>query len=69
MLGILAGIPGSIRSNFLTMDNLQKLCLSVISLIMVTSVVIITTAERRVKVQYSRRVRTGGALELISQLN
>ncbi|HRY74322.1 preprotein translocase subunit SecY [Candidatus Dojkabacteria bacterium] len=63
MLGILAGIPGSIRSNFLTMDNLQKTLFIVISLIMVTSVVIITTAERRVKVQYSRRVRTGGALE------
>jgi len=45
------------------MDNLQKTLFIVISLIMVTSVVIITTAERRVKVQYSRRVRTGGALE------
>jgi len=63
MLGILAGIPGTVRSNFLTMDNLQKVVFIIISLLMVISVVVITTAERRVKVQYSRRVRTGGALE------
>jgi len=63
MLGILAGIPGSIRSNFLTMDSLQKALFIAISLLMVISVVVVTTAERRVKVQYSRRVRTGGALE------
>jgi len=63
MLGILAGIPGTVRTNFLTMDNLQKAIFISVSLIMVVSVVVVTTAERRVKVQYSRRVRTGGALE------
>lgn len=63
MLGILSGIPGTVRSNFLTMDSLQKILFISISLFLVVSVVIITTAERRVKVQYSRRVRTGGALE------
>lgn len=63
MLGILAGIPGTVRTNFLTMDNLQKAIFIIISLLMVISVVVVTTAERRVKVQYSRRVRTGGALE------
>ncbi len=63
MLGILAGIPGTIRTNFVTMDNLQKVVFVVVSLLMVVSVVVVTTAERRVKVQYSRRVRTGGALE------
>lgn len=63
MLGILSGIPGTVRSNFLTMDSLQKIIFIVVSLILIVSVVIVTTAERRVKVQYSRRVRTGGALE------
>jgi len=63
MLGILSGIPGTIRSNFVMMDGLQKTLFVAISLIMVIAVVIVTTAERRVKIQYSRRVRTGGALE------
>lgn len=63
MLGILSGIPGTLSSNFVTMDNLQKTIFTVISLLLITAVVILTTAERRVTVQYSRRVRTGGALE------
>ncbi|MGI6484142.1 MAG: preprotein translocase subunit SecY [Candidatus Dojkabacteria bacterium] len=63
MLGILAGIPGTVRSNFVMMDGLQKALFIAISLIMIIAVVVVTTAERRVKVQYSRRVRTGGALE------
>jgi preprotein translocase subunit SecY len=63
MLGILSGIPGTLRSNFVTMDGLQKGIFIAISLLMIIAVIIVTTAERRVKVQYSRRVRTGGALE------
>lgn len=63
MLGILSGIPGTLRSNFLTMDGTQKAFFIAISLILVIAVVVLTTAERRVTVQYSRRVRTGGALE------
>jgi len=63
MLGILSGIPGTVRSNFVMMDGLQKTLFIVLSLIMIVAVVIVTTAERRVKIQYSRRVRTGGALE------
>lgn len=63
MLGILSGIPGTIRSNFVMMDGLQKTLFIALSLIMIIAVVIVTTAERRVKIQYSRRVRTGGALE------
>ncbi len=63
MLGILAGIPGSIRSNFLTMDNLQKTLVyryfSYYGYIGSYNYY----CRRRVKVQYSRRVRTGGALE------
>lgn len=63
MLGILSGIPGTVRSNFVMMDGLQKTLFIVLSLIIIIAVVIVTTAERRVKIQYSRRVRTGGALE------
>lgn len=63
MLGILSGIPGTLTSNFVTMDELQKLVFILFSLILIISVVIITQAERRVKIQYSRRVRTGGAME------
>jgi preprotein translocase subunit SecY len=63
MLGILSGIPGTIRSNFVTMDSFQKIVFIVFSLILVVSVIIITQAERRIKIQYSRRVRAGGSLE------
>ncbi|MGI5897732.1 MAG: preprotein translocase subunit SecY [Candidatus Dojkabacteria bacterium] len=63
MLGILSGIPGTIRTNFMTMDVGQKIVFTVFSIFLIVSVVFVTQAERRVKVQYSRRVRTGGAME------
>ena len=63
MLGILSGIPGTIRSNFVTMDSFQKTVFIVLSLVLVVSVIVITQTERRIKIQYSRRVRAGGALE------
>jgi preprotein translocase subunit SecY len=63
MLGILSGIPGTIRSNFVTMDLFQKVIFILFSLLLVVGVVVITETERRVKIQYSRRVRQGGALE------
>lgn len=63
MLGILSGIPGTIRSNFVTMDLFQKIVFILFSLLLVVGVVVITETERRVKIQYSRRVRQGGALE------
>ncbi len=63
MLGILSGIPGTINSNFVTMDGFQKFVFILFSLILIVAVVVVTQAERRVKIQYSRRVRTGGALE------
>ena len=63
MLGILSGIPGTINSNFVTMDGFQKFIFILFSLILIVAVVVVTQAERRVKIQYSRRVRTGGALE------
>lgn len=63
MLGILSGIPGTLRANFVTMDPTQKIIFIAIALILIVAVIILTTAERRITVQYSRRVRTGGALE------
>jgi preprotein translocase subunit SecY len=60
-LGIVAGIPGTIRNNIQLMDNLQKVIFFVFSIILVVAVVYITQAERRITTQYSRRVRMGGA--------
>jgi preprotein translocase subunit SecY len=62
-LGIIAGIPGTIRNNFTLMDPLQKMVFISVAVLLVASVVYISEAERRVKVQYSRRVRTGGAMD------
>jgi preprotein translocase subunit SecY len=63
MLGILAGIPGTVRNNFLTMDMFQKILFIAISLGLIIATIVITETERRVPIQYSRRVRTGGAME------
>lgn len=60
-LGILAGIPGSLTTNMQYMDVAQKVVFVLLNLALVGVVVLITEAERRVKVQYSRRVRSGGA--------
>jgi preprotein translocase subunit SecY len=62
-LGIVAGIPGTLRSNFTLMDPLQKGVFILITLLLIVSVVYVTEAQRKVKVQYSRRVRTGGAMD------
>ncbi len=62
-LGIVAGIPGTLSSNFMLMDTLQRVILIIITLALVMSVIYISEAERRVKVQYSRRVRMGGAMD------
>lgn len=63
MLGILSGIPGTIRTNFLTMDPLQKAFFIGISVLLIVATIVITQTERRVPIQYSRRVRAGGAME------
>ena len=62
-LGIIAGIPGTLRSNFMLMDPLQRAVLIIITLLLIISVIYISEAERRIRVQYSRRVRTGGAMD------
>jgi preprotein translocase subunit SecY len=60
-LGIIAGIPGTVRNNLRLMDGLQTTIFVVFTIILVASVVYITQAERRITTQYSRRVRAGGA--------
>lgn len=62
-LGIVAGIPGTIRNNITLMDPMQKIIFFAVAILLVASVVYISEAERRVKVQYSRRVRNGGAMD------
>lgn len=62
-LGILSAIPGGLSTNLQTMDPTQKTVFILLNIILIAVVVLITEAERRVKVQYSRRVRTGGAMD------
>lgn len=61
MLGILSGIPGTVRTNFITMDTFQRVFFIALAFVLIISTIIITQAERRVPIQYSRRVREGGA--------
>ncbi len=62
-LGIIAGIPGTIRANFSQLDIAERLIFILITLVLVVAVVYITEAQRKVKVQYSRRVRAGGSMD------
>lgn len=62
-LGIIAGIPGTVRSNFTLMDNLQKAVFILVTLFLIVSVIYVSEAQRKIKVQYSRRVRAGGAMD------
>jgi preprotein translocase subunit SecY len=59
-LGIIAGVPGLITQNFQYMDTFEKIMLVVVYLIIIFAVIFITESEKRIKVQYSRRVRTTG---------
>jgi len=60
-LGIIAGIPGTVRDNLMLMDNFQTVVFFLFAVILVIAVIFITQAERRISTQYSRRVRIGGA--------
>ena len=62
-LGIIAGIPGTLQNNFMLMDTFQRVVLIVITLLLIMSVIYVSEAERRIRVQYSRRVRMGGAMD------
>lgn len=60
-LGIVAGIPGTMKNNLQLMDGVQKTVFFLFAIILVAAIVFITQAERRITTQYSRRVRMGGA--------
>lgn len=60
-LGIVAGIPGTLKNNLQLMDGLQVTIFVIFTILLVAAVVYITQAERRISTQYSRRVRVGGA--------
>lgn len=60
-LGIIAGIPGTIKNNLQLMDELQTAIFFIFAVILIAGVVFVTQAERRITTQYSRRVRVGGA--------
>lgn len=62
-LGIIAGIPGTMSSNFMLMDTLQKVVFLLVTLLLIVAVIYISEAQRKIKVQYSRRVRVGGAMD------
>ena len=62
-LGIIAGIPGSIRTNIAIMDTYQKVFFFGTALVLILVVILVTQAERRINIQYSRRVRAGGGLD------
>ena len=61
MAGILAGIPGSLKSNISTLDSSKNWIILFAFIILVLVVVVVNIAERKVKIQYARRVRTSGA--------
>lgn len=59
-VGILAGIPGSLKGNMATMDT-TDIAIFVGTLVFVLlSVIFITEAERRIPIQFARRVRNVG---------
>lgn len=62
-LGIIAAVPGLISQNIAYMDAVEKLILVGSYLFIIVAVVFVTESERRIKVQYSRRVRTGATYE------
>jgi preprotein translocase subunit SecY len=62
-LGILSSVPGNVINNFRVMDPTQKTLFILLNILLIALVVLITEAERRITVQYSRRVREGGALD------
>lgn len=62
-LGILSSIPGNVINNFRVMDLTQQVTFIIMNVLLITAVVLISEAERRIKVQYSRRVRATGSLD------
>jgi preprotein translocase subunit SecY len=62
-LGILSGVLSKITSNLASADALEILAFTVVGILIIASVVLVTDAERRIKLLYSRRVGAGGGQE------
>lgn len=60
LAGILAGIPGSLKANIDSMDFVQVAIMIVMLIVVTLIIVIISQAERKVPIQYARRVRSVG---------
>ncbi len=62
-LGILALLPSQITGNITTADAFEVGVFLFIIVLMLVATIMVIEAERRVKLMYSKRVRTGGAQE------
>lgn len=62
-IGILSGVLSNVNANLATADPLEIGIFIIIGILIVAAVVIVTEAERRIKLLYSRRIRTTGAQE------
>lgn len=62
-LGILSGVLSNVNTNLATADPLEIGIFAIIGVLIVAAVVLVTDAERRIKLLYSRRIRTTGVQE------
>ncbi len=58
--GIVAGVPGSLKQNVSTLDATQIMIMVGALVLVVLIVVFMTQAERKIPIQYARRVRSMG---------
>lgn len=59
-VGILSGIPGSLKTNFASMDGRDVTVLVLSFLAILLGIIFVTEAERQVPIQFARRVRSVG---------
>lgn len=59
-LGIVAGLPNIVSANLQTSDTFQLAVFTLTMIFLVLSTIYLTQGERRVKIMYSRRVRSTG---------
>lgn len=55
--GIMASLPGNIAQNFGVVNPNQLILVGIGAIIVVAGIIFVTEAERRIKVQYAKRVR------------
>jgi preprotein translocase subunit SecY len=60
MAGILSGIPGSLKSNINSGSQAHSWIVLLFFMIILMGVIVINISERKVKIQYARRVRSTG---------